>query len=52
MERTLKEIASAVGTSIDLDGPTRSRSFDNYARILVDIDLSKRAYDEILVERE
>jgi len=51
-ERTLKEIASAVGTPIDIDGPTRNRTFGHYARILVDIDLSKKAYDEILVERE
>ena len=51
-ERTLKEIASAVGTPIDIDGPTRNRTFGHYARILVDIDLSKRAYNEILVERE
>jgi hypothetical protein len=48
----LKEIASAVGTPIDIDGLTRNRTFGHYARILVDIDLSKRAYDEILVERE
>jgi len=48
----LKEIASAVGTPIDIDGPTRNHTFGHYARILVDIDLSKRAYDEILVERE
>jgi len=51
-ERTLKEIASAIGTPIDIDGPTRNRTFRHYARILVDIDLSKRIYDEILVERE
>lgn len=51
-ERTLKEIASAVGTPIDIDGPTRNRTFGHYARILVDIDLSKKAYDEILVERD
>ena len=51
-ERTLKEIASAVGTPIDIDGPTRNRTFGHYARILVDIDLSKKAYDEVLVERD
>ena len=51
-DRTLKEIARAVGISIDIDGPTRNRTFGHYARIFVDIDLSKRAYDEILVERE
>jgi len=50
-ERTLMEIASAVGIPIDLDGPTRNRTFGHYACILVDIDLSKRAYDEILFER-
>ena len=48
----MKEIASAVGTPISIDGPTRNRTFGHYARILVDIDLSKRVYDEILVERE
>jgi len=48
----LKEIASAVGTPIDIDGPTRNRTFGHYARILVDIDLPKRTFDEILVERD
>jgi len=48
----LKEIASVVGTPIYLDAPTRNRAFVHYPRILVDIDLSKRAYDEILVEIE
>jgi len=51
-ERTLKEIASVVGTPISLDAPTRNRAFGHYARILVDIDLSKRVFDEILIERE
>ncbi|KEH37114.1 DUF4283 domain protein [Medicago truncatula] len=51
-ERTLNEIASVVGTPIDIDALTRNHTFGHYARILVDIDLSKRAYDEILVERE
>jgi len=41
-----------VGTPISIDGPTRNRAFDHYARILFDIDLSKRVFDEILVERE
>jgi hypothetical protein len=45
-------MASAVGTPIDIDGPTRNPTFGHYARILVYIDLSKRAYDEILGERE
>ena len=48
----MKEIASSVGTQIDIDGPTRNCTFGHYAHILVDIDLSKRAYNEILVERD
>ena len=48
----MKEIASTVGTPIDIDGLTRYLTFGHYARILVDIDLSKRAYDEVLVERD
>ena len=51
-EIILKEITSAVGTPIDIDSPTRNRTFGHYARILVDIDLSKKAYFEILVERD
>jgi hypothetical protein len=46
------EIASAVGTPIDLDAPTPNRAIGHYARILVDMDLSKRVFDEILVELE
>jgi len=38
-QRTLEEIASAVGTPIDIDGPTRNRTFGHYARSLVDTDL-------------
>lgn len=49
----MKEIACVVGTPIDLDArPTRNRAYGHYARILVDVDLSKRAFDEILLERE
>lgn len=51
-ERILKEIATVVGTPIDINGPTINRTFGHYARILVDIDLSKKAYDEVLVERD
>ena len=51
-ERTLKEIGSDVGTLISLDAPTRNKAFGHYARILVEIDSSKRVYDEILVEQE
>jgi len=52
MERILREIASAVGTPLVLDNATLKRLFGYYARILVDIDFSKKIFHEILVERE
>jgi hypothetical protein len=51
-QRTLFEIASAIGTPLSLDDSTRNRTFGHYARILVDIDLSRRIFDEIRVERD
>lgn len=49
----MKEIASVIGTPIDLDArPTRNRAYGHDTMILVDIDLFKRAFDEILLERE
>jgi hypothetical protein len=51
-QRTLFEIASAIGTPLSLDESTRNRTFGHYARILVDIDLSRRIFDEIRVERD
>jgi hypothetical protein len=50
--RTLFEIASAIGTPLSLDDATRNRAFGHYARILVDVDLSRRLFDEVVVERE
>jgi hypothetical protein len=51
-ERTFKEIASAIETRIDLDAPACNRALGYYARILGDVDMSKRAFDKILVEWE
>ncbi|PNX83986.1 putative NBS resistance protein [Trifolium pratense] len=51
-QRTLFEIASAVGTSLALDESTKNRTFGHYARVLVDMDLSRHVFDEILVERD
>jgi hypothetical protein len=48
-ERTLKEIASVVGTPISIDGPTCNRGFGHYARILVGIDLSKQVMTTFLL---
>jgi len=40
-DQTLFEIASGVGTPLTLDDPTQNMIFNHYARILVDMDLSK-----------
>ena len=52
MDRTLREIASAVGTPLTIDNATSKRLYGHYARILVDMDCSKKLFYEILVKRE
>jgi len=52
MERMLREIASAVGTPLLIDNTTTKHLFDHYARILVDMDFSRKLFHEIVVERE
>jgi len=42
----------ALGTPLVIDNVTSKRLYDHYARILVDMDLSKKLFYEILVERE
>jgi len=49
---TLFEIASTIGTPLIIDEATQSRLFRHYARILVDVDMSGRLFDSVLVERE
>jgi len=51
-KQTLFEISSGVGTPLIIDDATKSRLFGIYARILVDIDMSGKLFDSILVERE
>ena len=46
------EFANGVGTPLELDVVTKNHIFGHYAMILVDIDLSKRNFYEITVERE
>jgi len=52
MEQTLREIANAVGTPLLIDNATSNRLFGHYARILVDMDFSRKLFPEIVVERE
>lgn len=46
------EIASGIGTPLLIDEATQSRVFGLYARVLVDVDLSKKLFNSVLVERE
>jgi hypothetical protein len=52
MERTLREIASVIGTPLLIDNTTSKRLFGHYARILVDMDFSRKLFHKIVVERE
>jgi len=52
MERTLREIASAVGTPLIIDNATTKRVFGHYTRILVDMDFTRKLFHEIVVKRE
>lgn len=52
MERTSREISSAVGTPLLIYNATTKRIFGHYPRILVDMDFSRKIYYEIFVERE
>lgn len=51
-EQTLLEIASGVGTPLLIDDATKTRLFGMYARVLVDVDMSGKLCDSVLVERE
>lgn len=51
MDRTLREIASAIGTPLLIDSATQNRVFGHYARVLVDMDLSKHIFNEVMIER-
>ena len=46
------EIVGAVGTPLPIDNVTRNRLHGHYAHILVDLDLLKDIFYEVLVERE
>jgi len=52
MERTLYEIAGAMGMPLLIDNVTRNIMYGHYAQILVDLDLSKTVFYKLMVERE
>jgi len=47
MERTLYEIVEAIGTPLIIDNITKNKLFGHYARVLVDLDLSKDIFYEV-----
>ncbi|KAK9921828.1 hypothetical protein M0R45_030324 [Rubus argutus] len=49
--RILMGIANGIGTPLQIDKATKERQFGYYARILVDIDLSKDHPTSLIVER-
>jgi hypothetical protein len=52
LERTLLEIAGAIGSPLIIHAATQKHTFGHYARMLVDIDFSLRIFYEMMVERE
>jgi len=52
MERTLREITSVVGTPLLINNATSKHIFGHYARVLVDMDFSRKLFNEIVVEME
>ena len=47
----LKNIARGVGVPLKIDHNTIEGKFGHYARILVDIDLSKELTDSLMIEK-
>lgn len=51
-KKTLQEIASGLGTPLTIDEATKSRLFGLYARVLVDVDMSEKMFESVMVETE
>ncbi|XXG68377.1 hypothetical protein AAC387_Pa06g1478 [Persea americana] len=49
---TLLSLASSIGRPVKLDYPTTTQRILSYARVLVDLDLSKPRHHKLLVELE
>jgi len=52
MEITLYEIARVVRSPLLIDNVNKNRLLGHYARVLVDLDLSKDIFYEVMVESE
>lgn len=51
-KQTLFEIASSLGTPLIIDEATQTRRFGLFARILVDVNMSEKLFESIIVERD
>lgn len=51
-EFILYEIVGVVRTLLLIDNVTKNKLFGHYVRVLVDLDLSKDVFYEVIVERE
>jgi len=51
-KKTLMKISSGLGTPLIIDDATLNRRFGLYARVLVDVDLSEKLFENVIVERE
>jgi len=51
-KKTLFEIASGLGTPLTIDEATQQRRYGLFARILVDVDLSDKMFESVVIESE
>jgi hypothetical protein len=51
-KQTLFEIASGLGTPLSIDEATQTRRFGIFAIILIDVDLSEKMFDSVVVETD
>jgi len=51
-KQTIFEIASGLGTPLTIDDATQNRRFGLFARVLIDVDLSEKMYESVIIESE
>jgi len=51
-KQILFEIASGLGTPLTIDETTQNRKFGIFARVLIDVDLSEKLFESVVVERD
>jgi len=51
-KQTIFEIASGLGTPLTIDETTLNMRFGLFSRVLVDVDMSEKMFESVIVERE